>query len=82
MNKPIRTTLIFGFLSALCFIPLSSIPHYWHWQITYKLLILITLALYSVLLCRWSRTPLVSHPFRFPVADPGCLQLDSQRYLF
>jgi hypothetical protein len=60
MNKPIRTTLIFGFLSAVCFIPLSSIPHYWHWQITYKLSILITLALYSVLLCRWSRTPLVT----------------------
>lgn len=56
MNKPIRTTLIFGLLSALSVIPLTSVPVYWGWSISCKLFWWTNLTLYSVLLCRWSRT--------------------------
>ena len=61
MTKPIRTTLIFGILSAVSVIPL---PHYasilWGWPVAIKTFVLINLTLYSSLLCRWSNARIVS----------------------
>lgn len=61
MTTPIRTTLIFGILSALSVIPLT---HYlsilWGWPVALKSYVLINLMLYSILLCRWSNARIVS----------------------
>jgi len=61
MMKPIRTTLIFGIISCLAIIPLSFVSNL-HWQgaVTFKLFFLLNLILYSVFLCRWSNTRLIS----------------------
>jgi len=57
MKKPIRTTVFFGLLSALCFIPFSQVfTSSLGWLMAYKLFLLLNLAIYSVLLCRWSKT--------------------------
>lgn len=61
MTTPIRTTLIFGILSAVSVIALA---HYasilWGWPVAIKLFVLINLTFYSSLLCRWSNARIVS----------------------
>jgi hypothetical protein len=57
MKKPIRTTLFFGLLSALCVIPFTeALTSSLGWLMAYKIFILLNLTLYSVLLCRWSKS--------------------------
>lgn len=57
MNTPVRTTLVFGLLSGLAMVPVL-----WYqrvsgaWPTALELAIWANLAIYSVLLCRWSRT--------------------------
>jgi len=64
MKKPIRTTLFFVLLSALCFIPFSQVlTSSLGWLLANKLFLLLNIFLYSVLLCRWSRTSLAAIMF-------------------
>lgn len=64
MTNHIRTTLIFGLLSAICVIPLTHFPTIlWGWPVALKCFILANLILYSFLLCRWSNTSIVSIAF-------------------
>ena len=57
MNKPIRTTLVYGLLSALMMIPVIWYQHtYRPWPKAMELALWADLAVYAVLLCRWSRT--------------------------
>lgn len=64
MKKPIRTTCIFGLISALCAIPLTYLPAaYWGWPMAHKFFLLLNLASYTLLLCRWSRTPVTATLF-------------------
>ena len=57
MNTPVRTTLVFGILSGLAMVPVL-----WYqrshaaWPMALELAIWSNLAVYSVLLCHWSRT--------------------------
>lgn len=57
MNKPVRTTLVFGLLSALV-----TVLVLWHQRsygarpLALELAIWFNLAGYAMLLCRWSRT--------------------------
>lgn len=67
MTTPIRTTLIFGILSALSVIPLTHYPSiFWGWPLALKSFVLINLMLYSILLCRWSNVRIVS--ILFPIS--------------
>ena len=59
--KPIRTTIIFALFSTLCLIPFLFIyPLQWGWPITVKTYISLSLAIYCLLLCRWSNTGILS----------------------
>ncbi len=61
MNRPVRTTLTLGILSAICVIPFTQIAiFYMGWPMTYKLFILVNLGIYSILLCRWSNTDIIT----------------------
>ena len=56
MNKPVRTTLVFGLLSALALVPVLWYQRsYGAWPMALELAIWFDLAVYAVLLCRWSR---------------------------
>lgn len=67
MNKPVRTTLVFGLLSALTIMPvLWYRDAYRAWPMALELAIWLNLAVYAVLLCRWSRTRLAA--VLFPLA--------------
>lgn len=64
MTNHIRTTLIFGLLSALSVLPLTYIATIlWGWPVAIKCFVLANLILYSVLLCYWSNTSIVSIVF-------------------
>lgn len=64
MTTPIRTTLIFGILSALSVIPLTHSPGIlWGWPVALKFFVLINLTLYGILLCRWSKVRITSIAF-------------------
>lgn len=64
MKEPVRTTLFFGLLSALCYIPFTQIlTSSLGWLMAYKLYLIINISLYSMLLCRWSRTHLIAIGF-------------------
>lgn len=64
MNKPVRTTLIFGLVSALAMVPVLWYQRsYGAWPPALELAIWLDLAVYAVMLCRWSRTRLVSVVF-------------------
>lgn len=60
MNKPVRTTLVFGIISALFSIPLIHFTNSWGGMPFLKLFLAFNLAGYTILTCRWSNTPLVS----------------------
>ncbi len=67
MSKYVRTTLIFGLISALgaaLLIPMH--PSYLSWSIALKLYVFCLLTVYSILLCRWSKTALIK--VLFPLA--------------
>jgi len=57
MNKPVRTTLVFGLLSGLAMVPVLWYQRsYGAWPMALELAIWCNLSIYSILLCRWSRT--------------------------
>ena len=67
MNKPVRTTLVFGVLSGLAMVPLLWYQRlFGAWPMALELAIWLDLAVYSVLLCRWSRTRIAA--ILFPLA--------------
>ncbi len=66
MNKPIRTTIVFALVSGFLVLPLIQLlSGYWYWPTASKLLLWADLAIYAVLLARWSRTRLL--PILFPL---------------
>jgi hypothetical protein len=66
MNRPIRTTVVFGLLSALLIFPVVGLlPDRWGGELGFKLALWLDLALYSVLLVRWSNSRLL--PALFPL---------------
>ncbi|WP_167506077.1 hypothetical protein [Desulfosediminicola flagellatus] len=67
MSKQVRTTLIFGVISALGAALLDSLPvSNMSWSMVSILYIWGVLVLYSILLCRWSQTALIK--VLFPLA--------------
>ncbi len=67
MNRPIRTTIVFALVSGFLLLPLTHLLNgYWYWPTASKLVLWTDLAVYALLLARWSRTPLL--PILFPLA--------------
>lgn len=67
MTRPIRTTIVFGLLSALMIFIVIGLPvGRWGGALAFKLALWLDLALYSVLLVRWSNRRLL--PALFPLA--------------
>ena len=67
MNQPVRTTLVFGLISALVVIPLAwGLSGLIGWSMALKLTLWVDLTLYAVLLARWSASPLMA--IGFPLA--------------
>lgn len=64
MNKPVRTTLVFGMLSALTMAPLVwwFSPH-WGLPLVVKLALWADLSVYAVFMSRWSQTRITSIAF-------------------
>lgn len=56
MNNPIRISILHGIISATIFIPLIYFASPWHWPLLTKFYIWCNIALYSLFLCRWSKT--------------------------
>ncbi len=72
--KPIRTTIIFGIISALLVIAgIYFQAFYWGWPLTQNVFLATILILYSLLLCRWSKTDLIT--IAFPLFLIICLSL-------
>lgn len=66
MNKPIRTTVVFGLVSGFLVMPLIHLlSGYWYWPTAAKLVLWADLAIYAILLARWSGTRLL--PVLFPL---------------
>jgi hypothetical protein len=67
MNRPSRTTIVFALTSGFLVVPAAmGLSPYLHWPMAFKLTLWADLAIYSVLLARWSRTSLLS--VFFPLA--------------
>jgi hypothetical protein len=67
MNRPTRTTVIFGLIGGFLLVPTAmAIGTYVPWPLAFKLTLWADLCLYAILLVRWSRRPLVS--ILFPLA--------------
>lgn len=61
MNKPVRTTVVFGLASALLIFPVVwLLTDRWGWPAAFKLALWADLLIYSVLLVRWSGARLLS----------------------
>ncbi len=55
MNRPIRTTIVFGLLSGMCLAPAAwYLSARWAWPPAFKAALWLDLTLYSLLLARWS----------------------------
>ena len=66
MKKPVRTTVVFGLISALLMVPVVwMLTDRLGWATGFKLALWTDLALYSVLLVRWSEARLL--PVLFPL---------------
>jgi hypothetical protein len=67
MNRPIRTTIVFGLLSGLCLGPAIWVTCAWvGWTAALKVVLWLDLALYALLLVRWSNARTVQ--LIFPLA--------------
>lgn len=67
MNKPARTTIVYALASGFLVVPAATLlSPYLHWAMAFKLSLWADLAIYAVLLSRWSRTPLLR--VLFPLA--------------
>lgn len=67
MSRPIRTTVIFGLISTLLILPVAGLlTRHWGWPAAYKLTLWADLALYTLLMVRWSESRWT--PALFPLA--------------
>lgn len=61
MNKPVRTTIVFGLASGVLLLPLAGfMTSRLGWPLAFKLSLWLDAALYALLLTRWSSTRVVS----------------------
>ncbi len=57
MTRPVRTTIVFGLLGGLLLVPATWLfPRILSWPLVFKLALWGELAVYGLLLARWSRT--------------------------
>ena len=67
MTRPIRTTIVYALLSGFLVVPAASLLSiYLYWPTAFKLTLWADLAIYGVMMARWSRTRLLS--VLFPLA--------------
>jgi hypothetical protein len=67
MKNPIRTTVVFAFISGFVVVPTALLMSpYFSWAAAFKLTLWVDIALYGVLLARWGGTHLLS--VFFPLA--------------
>lgn len=67
MKNPVRTTIVYAVLSGLVVVPAASVLSiYLYWPTAFKLMLWADLALYGVLMARWSGVRLL--PLLFPLA--------------
>jgi hypothetical protein len=67
MNTPTRTTIVCALAGGFLIVPATLLlSPYLHWATAFKLSLWADLAIYAVLLARWSRTPLLA--VIFPLA--------------
>lgn len=67
MNNPIRTTVVYALASGFMVVPLALLlSTYLSWSTAFKVTLWADLALYGVLMARWSGTRLA--PVLFPLA--------------
>ena len=67
MNRPTRTTIVYALVGGFVVVPTAmALSPYLHWATAFKLALWADLAIYAVLLARWSRTRLLS--VIFPLA--------------
>ncbi len=61
MNKPVRTTIVFGLASGLLLLPAAWLmTTQLGWPLAFKLSLWADAALYALLLARWTKTRLLS----------------------
>lgn len=66
MKKPVRTTIIYAVVSGLAVVPAASaLSIYLYWPTAFKLMLWVDLALYGVMMARWSGVRLL--PLLFPL---------------
>lgn len=59
MNNPARTTIVYALAGGFLIVPVAMLlSPYLHWATAFKLSLWADLAIYAVLLARWSHTPL------------------------
>jgi hypothetical protein len=64
MNKPTRTTIVYALMGGFLIVPAAMLlTPYLHWAMAFKLSLWSYLAIYAVLLSRWSHTPLLGMVF-------------------
>ncbi len=86
--KPVRTTIVYGILCGLLYMPLTMLlMPLFSWSVSFCLIIWLYLAVYALLLAGWGRKnpsriifPLLLHHLCF--TGHGNLELDTERYLF
>jgi hypothetical protein len=67
MKNPVRTTIVYAVLSGLMVVPVAKVLSiYLYWPTAFKLMLWADLALYGVLMARWSGVRLL--PLLFPLA--------------
>jgi hypothetical protein len=67
MKHPVRTTIVYAVLSGLVVVPAAMVlSTYLYWPTAFKLMLWADLALYGVLMARWSGVRLLS--LLFPLA--------------
>lgn len=59
MKNPARTTVVYALAGGFLVVPVAMVlSPYLHWALAFKLSLWADLAIYAVLLARWSRAPL------------------------
>ena len=59
MSTPARTTIVYALAGGFLVVPAALLlSAYLHWTTAFKLVLWTDLAIYAVLLARWSRAPM------------------------
>jgi hypothetical protein len=67
MNNPVRTTIVYALAGGFLIVPAAMVlSPYLQWSTAFKLSLWADLAIYAVLLARWSHTPMLG--VLFPLA--------------